>query len=216
MKKICVYGDAKTYANYQAAVAGCGGIAIFGTAFPSISEFSGLLLTGGGDAEPSLYGQQNHGSNHIDYRRDLDEIALIHRFAQAGLPILGICRGIQMINIAFSGTLQQEVSQPEIHRYSPETGDKVHQIQCKAGTFLHALYGDSFYVNSAHHQAVDVIAPGFQCSAVAPDSIVEAIAQPEKQIYAVQFHPERMGFAHCRPDTVDGRLLFDFFLGLCR
>lgn len=215
MKNIYIYGDETKFSNYKAALAGCGANAVFGTELTIPGGCCGLLLAGGGDLAPALYGQENTSSFDIDPKRDQDEIALLHIFSDAGLPVLGICRGIQVINVAFSGTLLQDVEFPQTHKHSPETGDSVHAIRCPKDSFLYAIYGGEFFVNSAHHQAPGIPAPGFHVAAAAPDGVIEALAMPEKDIYGVQFHPERMSFAHKRKDCVDGKAIFDFFCSRC-
>ena len=93
----------------------------------------------------------------------------------------------------------------------------MHGVEAAPGSFLEGLYGSAFPVNSAHHQALGQVAPGLRVAARSQaDGVIEAVEWPEKRIYGVQWHPERMSFALRREDTVDGRPIFDFFLGLCR
>ncbi len=215
MKKIFVYGDTEKYRNYRDALSGCGALAAFSKEGFTTGDCDGLLLTGGADIDPAFYGQENHGSNGIDRGRDLLELELIRIFTESNRPILGICRGLQVLNVAFGGSLVQNIPTAAFHKWEESTGDKVHPVQTAESSFLIPLYGREFAVNSAHHQAVDSIAPGFSVSAKAADGVIEAIAAPEKKIFAVQWHPERMSFFNRRPDTVDGRHIFDYFLSLC-
>lgn len=215
MKRIFVYGEKSAFQNYADALSACGATGVFSTNLKGGISCDGLLLPGGTDADPALYGQKNTASVGIDRQKDLDEIELVKKFAAAGLPVFGICRGLQIINIALGGTLYQDIDNAAAHKWEEHTGDKVHRITTTEGSFLRKLYGREFAVNSAHHQAIDVLAPGLTVSALAEDSTIEAVENPKKKIYAVQFHPERMAFNHRRTDTVDGRYVFEFFLGLC-
>lgn len=145
---------------------------------------------------------------------DQAELELIARFSQSGKPILGICRGIQVINVAFGGTLIQDLPNAVEHQHNEATGDQVHQVTAPAGSFLHELYGERFSVNSSHHQAIDRLAPGFAVAARCTDGTVEAIAWPEKAIYATQFHPERDDRRPSAPGHGRRRSDLPFFLRL--
>lgn len=129
--------------------------------------------------------------------------------------MLGICRGVQLLNVALGGNLIQDLPTVSYHRRDPERGDRVHTVSAGEGTFLSSLYGREFAVNSAHHQALGRLAPDLNLAAVSvDDGVPEAVECPEKRIYGVQWHPERMAFAQRRPDTVDGSRIFRFFRGL--
>lgn len=216
MNKIFVYGSRSILRNYAEALSLCGGRAVFSENLELSRDCGGLLLPGGGDVDPSLYGAENEGSVNIDRRRDLTELELIRSFSVTRRPILGICKGIQILNTAFGGTIDQDMDNAKAHRWEERTGDKVHKVLTPEGSFLRDLYGEEFFVNSAHHQAVGRLAPGLALAAEAEDGAVEAVENRERSIYAVQWHPERMAFRHSRVDTVDGRYLIEFFLNLCR
>ncbi len=161
-----------------------------------------LLLPGGGDVHPRFYGQQINGSTDIDEARDGRELALVDKFLRAGKPIVGICRGLQLLNVYFGGTLRQH-----IEGHSQIDGvDRLHAINTAPG-LLRALYGARFTVNSAHHQAVETLGEGLQVLACAPDGTAEAIAHKELPVFAVQWHPERLCGAFSRPEAVDGAAL---------
>ncbi len=212
MKKIFLYGEAEKLSNYTVALSGCGAQPVVSRDLDLSHGCDGLLLPGGADLDPALYGQENTASAGIDRQRDEAELELVRRFQTAGRPILGICKGFQVLNVALGGTLVQDLAHPETHRWSEASGDRVHSIRTAAESFLRPLYGAAFAVNSAHHQALDRVAPVLTVTAWAEDGIPEALQAPELGIFAVQFHPERMAFAHRRPDTVDGEAVFRFFL----
>lgn len=212
--KIFIYGEGDKRANYLNALKNCGAEVVISTNITLAKDCDGLLLPGGGDIAPEIFGQANNGSRDIDRELDEIELALVEKFASDGKPILGICRGMQVINVAFGGDLIQDIESGDKHRWTEESGDRVHNVTASEGSFLHRLYGESFSVNSAHHQAVGRVADGFTVAAVADDGIIEAIECAEKNIFAVQWHPERMCFEKSRNDTVDGKFVFAHFLSV--
>ena len=171
--------------------------------------YDGLILAGGGDMEPALFGQKNCGSEGIDFSRDRAELALLEAFAGAGKPVLGICRGHQVVNVWAGGGLVQDLGeQNAIHRGAD--GDKTHMIFAGLGV-LRKLYGTRFRVNSAHHQGVGPIGKGLRVTARAADGVVEAMEHECLPIFTTQFHPERM----TGPETADGSVLFRWFIMKC-
>lgn len=177
---------------------------------------AGLLLCGGGDLDPALFGQEDRGSHPPDPVQDRAELALVRYYLQAGKPILGICRGMQLINVALGGDLIQDLPPEQRALHTAPGGDLVHTVRARPGGLLHNLYGPSFSVNSAHHQAVGQLGEGLRVTAWSAEGFPEAIAWDERHIMAFQFHPERMSFANRRPDTVDAGALFRIFLEVCR
>lgn len=214
MKKVYAYATPEKQANYAEALRACGMEPVFSLDVKEAIGCDGLLLCGGGDMEPKWYGQEDRGSKNFEPLRDEMERMLVRDFVDAGLPILGICRGLQVLNVALGGSLVQDLPTAGTHAWEESTGDKQHMVQAVPGSFLAELYGENFSVNSAHHQGADEIAPLFQVAARAEDGGIEALACPEKNIYAVQWHPERMMLARAREDTVDGTPVFTFFAGL--
>lgn len=192
--------------NYITAVTRAGGTPVAAYLPERNPRFDALILAGGGDIEPTLFGQKNCGSDQIDYLRDRCELALTDAFAAAGKPILGICRGHQIVNVWAGGGLIQDLGeQNAIHRRI--SADKIHPAFACGGV-LEALYGDCFPVNSAHHQAVGPVGAGLRVTARSADGIVEAMEHTQLPILTVQFHPERMN----APDTADGGILLRWFL----
>lgn len=200
--------------NYCAAIRGAGGEPVAGYCPVPDLRCDGLLLCGGGDLDPALYGQESRGSQPPDRVRDQAELALFQAFYEAGKPILGICRGIQLINVALGGTLIQDLT-PELRSFHTGKMDTVHSIRAVENSILHRLYGPLFPVNSSHHQAVDRLGRGLRATAWAEGGFPEAIELSGRPILGVQFHPERMSFGRRRLDTVDGAAIFTWFLGAC-
>ena len=211
---IQVSGELGRTDNYCAAIRGAGGEPVAGYCPTPDLHCDGLLLCGGGDLDCSLYGQEDRGSQPPDRARDQAELALFQAYYEAGKPILGICRGIQLINVALGGTLIQDLP-PEQLPFHSGKADTVHPIRAEEGAILHRLYGPLFPVNSSHHQALDRLGTGLRAAAWAESGFPEAVELPGHSILGVQFHPERMSFGRRRLDTVDGASIFAWFLGAC-
>ena len=166
-----------------------------------------LLLPGGGDVHPRFYGRALGGAVDIDEARDERELALVDEFLREGKPIVGICRGLQFLNVSFGGTLRQHIEgHDQVHNR-----DRLHVVHAAPG-LLRTLYGARFTVNSAHHQDVETLGDGLQILACAPDGTVEAIAHKALPVFAVQWHPERLCGAFSRLETVDGAALLSALL----
>ncbi|MBQ3084895.1 MAG: type 1 glutamine amidotransferase [Clostridia bacterium] len=174
--------------NYVNALTALGAECTVADLQSKAEEFDGLLLCGGGDVEPALYNQPPNGCQGISPERDALELHFIHEFLTAGKPILGICRGLQILNVAFGGSLIRHLPNAEQHR--AEEGDLTHPI--KAEGLIKELFGEHPTVNSFHHQAADRLGQGFRAIAFAEDGTVEAIQHQSLPILGVQFHPERM------------------------
>jgi putative glutamine amidotransferase len=167
-------------------------------------RLDGVFITGGVDVDPSLYGESKTPlCGTTDPDRDAVEIALLRHALTSELPILAVCRGIQILNVACGGTLYQDVSAqvPTAlkHDYfpTPERPSRkflAHDIEVKADTRLGKILGDSLVpVNSMHHQAIKKLAPNLVPTAVAPDGIIEGVeGADERYMIAVQWHPEEL------------------------
>ena len=201
--------------NYENAVRAAGGAPVVRYCPEVDLSFDALVLTGGGDVEPRLYGQEDRGSLPPDPARDRAELALVQACLAAGKPILGICRGCQILNVALGGTLIQDLGEPLNPFHRRFETDKVHPIHASADSVLHSLYGPLFHVNSAHHQAIDIPGAGVVITARSEAGVAEALALPGHPVLGVQFHPERMTGAHLRPDCVDGAAIFSWLLAQC-
>ena len=211
-KILLLNGPATPY--YREAVAAWGGIPVEAKLPPLSTDFDGLILCGGADLHPENYGQQIWGSVNIDPARDANDIAFARAFLAAGKPILGICRGHQVLNVVLGGSLHQHIPTTSAHRAE---GDAVHPVITRGESFLRSLYGDRFFVNSHHHQAVDRLGAGLRVTLLCPDDgTVEAFQHETLPVFGVQFHPERMCLTRERPDTVNGLPIFREFVTLCR
>ncbi len=205
-------------ANYVRAVLAAGGLPIIFV--PDLSreetvelfgDCDALLLTGGEDVEPVRYGAEPHPKlGSIDRRRDENELALITEARARDLPILGICRGIQILNVAFKGTLIQDLSSQRpgaIDHDPPEARDqRTHPIAVSEPSRLAEILGTvEFSANSFHHQAIDLLGDGLKVTALAPDGVIEGAesTDPHDWIVAVQWHPEELAQ---QPEAADLKL----------
>ena len=179
-----------------------------------LDAIDGLLIAGGGDLDPASYGQAEAGSKEYEAAADTSELALARRARARGVPTLAVCRGMQIVNVAFGGTLHQDIAEPGgIHGPIDDDPDVVladrHPVAIAAGSRLAAVVGaGERIVNNIHHQAIDRLAPGFTVVATAPDGVVEAIEPSDDDwpVLAVQWHPEKL-------DGADAAL-FSWLVGL--
>lgn len=170
--------------------------------------FDALVLCGGGDIDPSFYGEANCGSYPADIDRDRAELSLFEKYFTHRKPIFGICRGCQLVNVALGGKLIQHL--PTYSAHTQVCGaDSVHTVENAKDSFLYSLYGAKMTVNSAHHQACSVLGQGLRVTQRHSDGTIEAVASDN--ILAFQWHPERMtcGFSH--PRYTDPYLVFETF-----
>ena len=187
--------------NYIRAIEEHGGV--HRQLYPNVSEeayadLNGLLLTGGPDIDPSYYGEEVHETADIDPDRDKLELPLFKRAMEEDLPVFGICRGIQIMNVAIGSSLYQDIpsqfTDPLTHKIIVNANDSWHDIKIQQGSLLNEITGNRVVkVNSRHHQAVKVIGNGFTVTAQSEDGIIEAIEDRSKKfMLGVQYHPERM------------------------
>lgn len=191
--------------TYAAALAAHGGVAIMPSMYGAeeaipllLDRVSGVLLTGGGDIHPKYYGGKESGDcREICEARDRLEISLCRAAVERRLPLLAICRGIQVLNVALGGTLTDDF---------PGHMDTFHPIRINAASPLFAMLGEEATVNSFHHQSIDCLAPSLRLAAVAPDGCPEAVFLPNHPFcLGVQWHPERL-------DAADRDAVFSAFL----
>ncbi len=198
---------------YIDAINNCGGVACAKYCPTFSNEYDGLVLCGGNDIGPHYYGEDINGAVDIDDKRDEAEFKLAKAFIAAGKPILGICRGSQLLNIVFGGSLYQHIACAEMHKAHQE-GDRIHSVKAVGSHTVSKLYGTDFFVNSAHHQAVKKLGNELEVTLMS-DDIIEGFEHNKLPIIGVQWHPERMCFSQARNDTVDGAKLFEHFIKMC-
>jgi len=158
-----------------------------------------LILTGGEDIDPSYYGERPHpGLGRVSPWRDTYDLLLVRCAVGRGMPVLAVCRGVQVLNVAFGGSLWQDIPAQipgavQHMRRDGEPNIAMHPVAIAAGSLMRRVAGvPEIFVNSAHHQSVKGLAPGFRVTATAPDGVVEAIEMFDRRVVGVQFHPERM------------------------
>ena len=190
---VYLYGVPGQYENYLAALESAGVRVILCRDLYRSLDCGGLLLPGGGDIRGPLPGTESF---------------LIDSFARSRRPILGICRGLQALNVHWGGTLR------DIPGHQLPRGDLVHPTRAEG--LMARLLGEAPAVTSCHHQAVDRLGEGLETIAWAESGFPEALIHTQRPVLGVQFHPERMSFDQRRGDAVDGAPIFQYFMDLCR
>jgi len=201
-------GSEEALAWYREAVAAAGGVPVVlrtGEVSPDDADaVDALVLAGGGDIHPHRYGQEVDprvaDTLEVDEARDAFELAVVARALDRDLPVLGICRGVQLLNVALGGTLVQDLSLLGVERARHNQRGRLpmweaaHDVRVAGHSALRRLLGETVVpVNSFHHQAVDRPAPELAVVAEAFDGVVEAVEHPERRfLVGVQWHPERM------------------------
>ena len=180
-----------------------------------VSRIDALIVTGGQDVDPQVWGGPEPGAATggevlaIDRQRDDYEIALVRHALERDIPILGICRGHQILNVALGGTLVPDLVETTVRHASEEhfpdqRPEREHPVDFLDGSLASRLYGQQCNVNSWHHQAVAHLGTGLVASGHAPDGVVEAIELPDRAVLGLQWHPEAsVGLEPCFPWIVD-------------
>lgn len=200
-------------ASYVRAVEAAGGLALIlppqtDAIQQLVNMIDGLLLTGGADVDPQLFGDadRHEATYGVDAERDTFELELFDAAMAQDKPIFGICRGIQVMNVALGGTLIQDL--PTQHPGATDVGHRQHeqgvvasepshQVSALLPEVLSIFNGDTLTVNSFHHQAIREIAPGLCAAATSPDGLIEAVVMRDRSdVFGVQWHPELMFETH--------------------
>jgi putative glutamine amidotransferase len=194
---LVVYREVHELAPYHAALVAGGVNAVplpVNSPIP-LGDYFGLVLTGGTDVDPALYGEARHAeTDEPDSERDAVETELLEQAFARDLPVLAICRGLQLLNVATGGSLIQHLDPPDRHRR--KGGDRslpVHSVTIQSDTLLSSIAGtQTWHVNSRHHQAVRTVGENLRVCAFDPeDGTVEALERPDRTfVLAVQWHPE--------------------------
>ncbi len=183
-----------------------------------LTRIDGLLLSGGADVAPALYGEETLPCcGEILEIRDRFEISMVQKALKIGLPVLGICRGLQVMNVAMGGTLYQDIATqlPGAikHPCYDTPRDKVHEVTVTEHSKLHRISGTTrIGVNSRHHQGVKKLANGLVATAYSEDGLIEAFECPaEKFVMAVQWHPESLSDRY-----PEAQAIFNAFAEACK
>jgi gamma-glutamyl-gamma-aminobutyrate hydrolase PuuD len=178
-----------------------------------LHRLDGLVFTGGLDVPPRAYGQKSHSrTQECHPRRFASDKLLAELVLRREMPVLAICMGIQLINVAYGGTLIQHLETGVQHDRTVEGNDSYHSVVIEEESLLHQIVGATeIEVNSCHHQAVDRLAPGLRVVASVPDGIAEAVQMTDRGFFlGVQWHPERI------VDRPEQPRLFEAFVDACR
>lgn len=195
---------------------------------PAQRALDGVVLPGGGDLDPRLYGEEPGAACYdVNPAQDELDLAVARQSIDAGLPVLGVCRGHQLLNVLYGGTLVQDMAPGTVAHREPEPADGAgpwawHEVEVQSGTKVAGLYGNNHgggdgaavvtvKIASGHHQAVARVAEGLVVTAVAGDGTVEALEDPERWVASVQWHPEALEL------PAEERLVpFRAFVEICR
>jgi putative glutamine amidotransferase len=214
--------SAFSYLTYVEAVRKAGAIPVLIPPQPEnaaevVEQLDGILLAGGEDADPALYNEERHPTvtDTMDPRRQGNDVALARAARERGIPTLGICLGMQVMNVAAGGSLVQDIDSQvgtEIQHASRPENRARHDVLVEQGTRIASILpATELNVNSSHHQAVRNLAEGLRITAHAPDGIVEGLEDPRHPFYVgVQWHPEDM------PGEASAEALFGAFVQAAR
>jgi len=186
------------FSDYPRSVAAAGGLPVELTRDADvegmIEHLDGLVLSGGADLDPALYGQEpDENLQSLEPDRDEWEMDLFAAARTRDIPVLAICRGFQLVNVAFGGTLVQHVELDEGSghpQWNVDGHTATHEVNVVPDTMISTLLPSRWSVNSLHHQTLERLGEGLTASATAPDGVVEAFETPEGDLLAVQWHPE--------------------------
>ncbi len=200
--------------NYIDAVTSFGHEVV--TECEDLCSVDGVILCGGSDVHPKYYGQPIDGASGIDEERDEREIRIARECIEKKIPLFGICRGHQLLNVLFGGTLIQHLPNVEYHNKKGSDHYIIHEVRSERGSAFWELYGEHFVTNTSHHQAIDRLGEGLRATLLAPDGVIEGVEHVALPIIAVQWHPERMMLSYADDRMADGRKIFAHFFDMIR
>lgn len=208
--KVGIVGRNKDTGNYEAFLDRHQVSHLTSLAISDLSACQSLIFPGGGDITPAFFGELDRGSCSIDTELDILQLQALEYGIGHRIPILGICKGMQIINVGLGGSIIQDLPTADSHRYIG--ADQYHAACNLPDTLLHRLYGENMVVNSAHHQGLGKLGKGLQVVSRCPlDQCAEAICHESLPIIGVQWHPERLDPAKTE---VRGTVLLSYFLSL--
>lgn len=211
-KTICIAGYPHLTQNYQNAFSESGHKVILPLEEASVFDWNTtpfrfhalvdscdlLILPGGGDIDPSFFHQDNTASQNVDFILDNVQFSFLEAFVKTNKPVIGICKGMQLVNVYFGGSLSQNLTAPSLRLHSYDKGDSYHAIVPSDSSAFPRhfswLYNfpEGFYVNSAHHQAVSLLGKNLCPLHRAEDGVIESLCHRFLPIVGLQWHPERL------------------------
>lgn len=210
MKKILIAGQQENVTNYVDVLNYLGIDPVVSLHPESVYSYDALILPGGGDICPSYFDQPVIDTRKPDPELDRLQLHILYQFLHTHKPILGICKGMQLLNVFFGGDLRQHLEEEDTHQWDQK--DRWHPTTVKPFSILAKLYGNDFSVNSAHHQSIGNVGQDLHVIQHAEDGIPEAISHEFHPLLGVQWHPERMCLGHKRSGTVSGTAVFEWLL----
>ncbi len=208
--KIAIAGKKTSTENYVRYVASGGMEPLVTLNIGEIAGCDALILPGGGDITPAFFGERNRASHNIDTELDVLQFQALDLCIHGRKPVLGICKGMQLINVGLGGTVIQDLPTADFHKYND--GDQYHSTAIKKDSWLYYLCGDSAVVNSAHHQSIGK--PGLGLHVIqhcTQDLCPEAIVHESLPILGVQWHPERLDPKYTK---LSGATVLSYFASL--
>ena len=179
-------------------------------------DYDGLVLPGGCDIVPQYYGEEDTGCWGTNEELDKLQFAVLDKVVKAGKPVLGICRGHQVVNVYFGGSMIQHIPGFARHAHDEDSSeDKAHPTRMTPGSLVYRLYGPEVITNSSHHQAAKNVPDCLEITAMFDDGYVEGLAHKTLPVFSVQWHPERMFLSYYKPERADGALIWKEFFRIC-